>query len=335
MPFKRCAGREAMSASNRVRWGVALAVWALSALASAQPFPLKPLRLIVFTPPGGAADVVARATGQQLGALLGHPVVVENKAGASGNIGAATVADAAPDGYTLGWGVISTHAINVSLFTSLPFDPQRDFTPICLVCSVATALVVPSTIPARNVKELIELARAKPGAMNYGSLGSGTTLNLAAALFKQYTGVDIVHVPYKGQSELLSDLRTGRIHMVFNNLAAVQAGIADGSLRAIAMGLPERWQAMPEVATFKEQGLPELDVAPWMAIFGPAKLPARVTERLGKACQDAIADPALRRVLVDSGNLPIGAGPADLAAFQAREIERWAKVIARAGIKPN
>lgn len=291
------------------------------------------LRLVVPFPPGGASDIIGRIVADQMRERLGMPVVVDNRAGASGNIGADIVAKARPDGMTLLLASASTHGINPTLMASMPFDSRRDFTPVSLVVMVPTILVVSNSLPVRSVADLIAHARANPGRLNYGSVGNGTTQHLAGVMLRERTGVDMVHVPYRGQNLLVPELTSGQIHLVFNNIAAVQGGLDAGQLRPLAVALPQRWPTLPDVPTFAEAGLQDFQVSSWLALLGPAGMPAAAAERYATAVRSAVATPAVRAQLIQAGGLPMGTTPAETTRFIDNEITSWGRVVRAAGVR--
>jgi tripartite-type tricarboxylate transporter receptor subunit TctC len=304
-----------------------------TAAVQAQPQAAGTIRMVVPFPPGGASDVIGRIVAEQMRDHLGMPVIVDNRAGASGNIGADIVAKARPDGLTLLLASASTHGINPTLMAHMPFDSRRDFTPVSLVVMVPTALVVTTSLPVRNVDELVAYARANPGKLNYGSVGNGTTQHLAGVMLHERTGVEMVHVPYRGQNLLVPELTTGQIHLVFNNIAAVQAGIEAGQLRALAVALPERWPTLPDVPTFAEVGLRDFQVSSWLALLGPAGMAAGTAERYAAAVRAGVANPEVRARLIQAGGLPIGSTPAETARFIDNEITSWGRVVRAAGVR--
>jgi tripartite-type tricarboxylate transporter receptor subunit TctC len=305
----------------------------LPVAAQAQQQTAGTIRIVVPFPPGGASDVIGRIVAEQMRDRLGTTVVVDNRAGASGNIGADIVAKARPDGLTLLLASASTHGINPTLMANMPFDSRRDFTPVSLVVMVPTILVVTANLPVRTVGELIAHARANPGKLNYGSVGNGTTQHLAGVMLRERAGVDMVHVPYRGQNLLIPELTTGQIHLVFNNIAAVRAGIEAGQLRALAVALPERWPTMPDVPTFAEAGLQDFQVSSWLALLGPAGMGQGAAERYAAAVRAGVADPAVRARLIQAGGLPIGGTPAEAARFIDNEITSWGRVVRAAGVR--
>ena len=306
----------------------------LSLPAAAQDYPSKPIRLVVPFPPGGAADAVARFLATEMATTLGQPVVVDNRGGASGNIGMNAVAKSAADGYTILFASASL-AINKSLIKDTPFDPQRDFTPISLVVMVPSIMVVAKDLPATTVQEVVALSKAKPATLNYASVGIGTTQHLAGVMLRLKTGADLTHVSYKGQDQLVPDLVSGRVHVAFNNISAVQGQIAAGQLKPIAVALPQRWPGLPDVPTFAEAGFPGFEISSWLALFGPAGLPAPIAEKLSEAARRAVANRSLRDRIVQGGNQPVGGSPAELSRFLEAEIARWAQAITASGAKSD
>lgn len=310
---------------------IGLAAAAVPGAALAQT--AAPVRLVVPFPPGGASDAVGRSLAEQLRARLDRPVIVDNRPGASGNIGADIVAKARPDGLTLLLASASTHGINPTLMANMPFDSRRDFTPISLIAMVPSLLVVWAGLPVRNLAELIDYARANPGQLNYSSTGPGTTQHLAGVMFEQRTGAQLVHVPYRGSGPSVPDLVTGKTQLSFTNIVAVMGAVETGQLRALAVSLPERWPALPDVPTFDEAGLSGFQVSSWLAVLGPAGLPPRIVGEYGAALQAAVMDPQLRQRLINAGCLPIGSSPEEAATFIDREITSWGAVVRASGAR--
>jgi len=292
-----------------------------------------PIRLVVPFAPGGASDVVGRILADQMRDRIGRQVLVDNRPGASGNIGGDIVAKARPDGSTLFLASASTHGINPTLMANMPFDAQRDFTPISLVMIVPTLLVVWSQLPVRNLAELIAYARANPGKLNYSSSGQGTTQHLAGVMLERAVGIEMVHVPYRGAGPALPDLISGVVHLSFTNIVVVQPGIDAGQLRPIAVSLPQRWPDLPNVPTFAEAGLPDFQVSSWLAVLGPAGLPADITSQYSEALRAAVADPAVQSRLVAAGGLPVGSTAEEAARFINSEIASWGAVVRAAGVR--
>ncbi|WP_439578026.1 Bug family tripartite tricarboxylate transporter substrate binding protein [Elioraea sp.] len=312
-----------------------LVVMALLAL-SVQPAIAQgsgPVRLVVGFPPGGAADVVARLVADQLRERLNITIAVENRPGAAGNIAAEHVARARPDGQTLLLASASTHGINPTLMARMPFDAERDFTPVSLVTMVPSILAVHAGLPVRTLREFIDYVKARPGQLNYGSVGNGTTQHLAGVLLKNRTGADMVHVPYRGQNLLIPALITGEIHATFNNIVAVQGGMEAGQLRGLAVAIDARWPTLPDVPTFAEAGLPDFRISSWLALMGPAGMPEAIAARYAEAMRAAVAEPALRQRLFETGNFPVGSTPAELKDFIAKEIASWGEVVRASGVR--
>ena len=299
--------------------------------ARAESYPSKPIRIVVPFAVGGIADTFSRAIGAKLGEAWGQPVVVENKAGAGGNIGADFVAKSAPDGYTLVMGNIGTHAVNQSLFKSMPYDTLRDFVPIAHVLDAEGLLVVNPAVNAKNVPELIALARSQPGKMTYASGGLGTTSHLAGELFKSMAKVDIVHVPYKGNSPAITDLLGGQTQMIFATMPTVLPQVKAGRLRALAVIGPARTSAL-DVPTVAES-LPGFEVSNWIGLFAPAGTPPEIVARLNAQVQKVMRSPEIEKRLETEGAKFIPTTPQSFAAFQRAEAEKWARAIHEAHIK--
>jgi tripartite-type tricarboxylate transporter receptor subunit TctC len=304
--------------------------------AQAQPaYPSKPVRVVVPFPPGGATDIVGRAIAERLQAALGQPFVVENKPGASGNIGVADVARAAPDGYTLVIGAPQTLTINPQLFKNLPFDPQKDLAPIAVVASVPNVLIVNNKLAARTPQELVALAKQNVGRLNYGSSSTGSTPHLSAEMFKSMTGSFIVHVPYRGSSLALQDLIGGQIDMMFDNLPASLPHIQSGTVRALAVTSLKRSSSAPQLPTLDESGLPGFDAQGWFSLLAPAGTPQTILERLNAEVNKTLATPEFRERLAKVGADPVGGSIEDFRERLRSETERWAKVIKFANVKAD
>ena len=310
--------------------GVALA-WA--ALAAAQGYPAKPIRVVVPFPPGGAVDFYARVVQQPLSELLGQPIVIDNKAGASGMVGAEAVARSAPDGYTLLLGNIASLAINVGIYPKMPYDPLRDFTPIIRTVDVNYVLVVHPSLPVKTVPELVAYARAHPGQLSYGSAGSGSLPQLATELFKAQTGTDIVHIPYKGGGPMVTDLLGGSIQLVIADQANLMPHVATGRLRALAVATPQRSPNAPDLPTIAESGLAGFDATAWQGLVGPAGMTPDVVKRLNEAFNKAMALPAVREKLLGGGLEPVGGTPIEFSRFIGSEIAKWTKIAKDVGAK--
>jgi tripartite-type tricarboxylate transporter receptor subunit TctC len=321
-----------MSLASRLAVGI-VAGLALAGPAKAQDYPSKPIRLVVPFAAGGATDVLARLVGERLTASLGQQVVVDNRPGAGGNIGSDIVARAEPDGYTILMGAVGTHAINPSLYPKMPYDPVKDFAPVTLVASVPNVLVVNPEVPANSVQELIDLAKAKPGELNFASSGNGTSIHLSGELFKAMTGTDIVHVPYKGSGPAVTDLLGGQVQMMFDNMPSSLPHVKAGKLRALGVTSAKRSPALPEVPTIAEAGVPGYDATSWFGILAPAGTPEPVVTRLQGAIVQALGEPEMRQRMADLGAEPVGDTPAEFGQFITAELAKWAKVVNDAGVK--
>ena len=310
------------------------ALLAAPGLASAQAWPSKPVHLVVPYAPGGPVDISARLVAAKLQGALGQPVVVENKPGAGGNIGADYVAKSAPDGHTLVMGAIATHAINPALYPKLPYDPVRDFRHIALVVQVPNVLVLNNDVPARSVRELIDFSRKNPGKLDFASGSTGSTGHLAGELFKQMTGTYMVHIPYKGAAPAVVDLMAGRVHLMFDNLASALPNIKAGKVRALAVTTARRSQFVPELPTLAESGLPGFDLTTWWGIMAPAATPQPVVDRLAAETAKALSAPDLRERLAAMGSeAPTVRSPAQFSAFVANELKVYAGLVKRSGAK--
>jgi len=283
-------------------------------------------------PPGAVVDTLCRTLASPLGELLGQPIVVENRTGAGGNIGMDVVAKAPADGYTIGMGGIGPNAINPSVYAKMPFDPVRDFAPITFVASNINVLVVHPSVPARNVQELVAYAKANPGKLSFGSAGRGTSQHLAGELFKQLTGVEMTHVPYKGAGPAVSDLLGGQIPLMFVDISASLGHIRSGKLRALGVTTRERTPLL-DVPTLIEQGIPDFDVNAWFGLFAPARVPPEILARLNTESAKALRLPATRERLQSVGLSPAPDTPEEFAQFTRNELDRWAKVVKAAHIR--
>jgi tripartite-type tricarboxylate transporter receptor subunit TctC len=299
----------------------------------AQDYPQKTIRLIVPYPPGGTADMLARTLGQEMAETLGQQIIIDNRPGAGGNIGADLAAKAAPDGYTILMGTVATHAINPNLYSQMPYDAAKDFAPIVLVATLPNLLVVNPSLPARNVKELIALAKAKPGELAFASAGNGTSQHLSGELFKKMTGVDMIHIPYKGSAPAVTDLVGGQVHLMFDNIPSSLPQVRAGKLRALAVTGPRRSPVLPDLPTLSEAGLPGFSITSWFALFAPAGTPAKILIRLNKEAGKAIASKELRQQWMAQGIESAGGSAEQLAAFRRIEAPRWEKIIADSGAR--
>jgi tripartite-type tricarboxylate transporter receptor subunit TctC len=304
-----------------------------AALAADPKYPVRPVRLVVPFPPGAASDFLGRTLGVRLFETWGQQVVVDNRPGAGGNIGANIVAKAPADGYTL-FMVGLSHAANLSLYRKLDYHPLRDFTPITQVVSIDTFLAVHPSLPVKSVKELLALARAKPGGLNYASGGNGSSPHMAMELFKSLAKVDIVHVPYKG-TESVTGLMRGEAGMIFENLISIGAQIKSGKLRALAIGSPRRSAAMPELPTLAESALPGFEVNGWYGLFAPRGTTPATLNAMQEAVAKAMRRPAVAERLSGDGAVAVTNTPAAFAKYLRADSEKWAKVIKRAKLAPE
>ncbi len=305
----------------------------LSPSALAQPFPSKPLRIVVPFPAGGTTDVLARAVAQKLTETLGQPVVVDNRPGAGGNIGAELVAKSPPDGYTLLMGTVGTHAINPGLYPKMPYDHVRDFAPVILVAGVPNVLVVNPSLPVNSVQELIVYSKANPGKLNFASSGNGTSIHLSAELFKTMAGVQIMHVPYKGSAPALQDLVGGQVQLMFDNLPSSLALIKGGKLKALAVTSSARAAALPDVPTLAESGLPGFEASSWFGLLAPAGTPQPAIATLNAEVAKWLATPEAREKLLAQGAIAAGGTPEDFTRHIAAETAKWQKVVKESGAK--
>lgn len=311
-----------------------LAALLLAPLAClAQAYPTKPIRLIVPFPPGGVADLIARPVAEKISVSLGQPVIIENRGGATGTIGAAYVANSAPDGYTLLFGTTNEIAMSPTLYKALPYDPTKAFAPVMPVAEFPNVLVVGPTVAAKSFAELVTLARAKPKGLAFASSGEGSTNHLTAELFKTQANADILHIPYKGGGPALVDLTGGHVDAMFATLPSAVALIKGGKLRALAVTGERRSSALPDVPTAKESGMPGLVVTTWNGVLAPAGTPPAVIDRLYQALQQAVADPDLKQKLAAVGAETMTSSPQAFADTIRKDFDRWSGVIKQAGIK--
>jgi len=324
-----------MHASRRqlVLAGLALAATAAAPLgASAEAaYPTKPITIIVPFAAGGTTDILARVIGQGLNKELGQSVIVDNRAGAGGNIGGALAAKAAPDGYTLFMGTVGTHAINQSLYKKMPFDPIKDFAPLTRVAMVPNLLVAHPGKPYKNVKELIAYAKANPGRVNFGSSGSGSSIHLSGELFNALAKVDMVHVPYKGSAPAVSDLIGGQIDIMFDNMPSAIQHVRAGKLVPLAVTTAKRSPELPDVPTIAEAGVPGYEATSWFGMLAPAATPAPIVARLNTALVKVLAQPEVRKKLAEQGAVPYSEKPEQFAAFIRAETAKWSKVVKESG----
>ena len=306
----------------------------VSAGAFAQAYPSKPVRVVVPFPPGGGTDIVARTVTPKMAEILGQPFIVENRAGAGGNIGTDAVAKSPADGYTLLMASAST-AINTTLVPNLSWDFSRDFAPVVLLVVNNHLLAAHPSVPANNVRELLALAKAKPGSVSYASYGSGSSAHLTAELFKLMAGVDLLHVPYKGAAPAVNDLLGGQVNIIFADVAALLPHIKSGKLKALGIGATKRFEGLPEVPTIAEAGVPGFEAGGFLGLVAPAGTPGALVNQLNAAAQKSLAQPEVRERLLALASPPVGGSPAEFGQYIRREIDKWAGVIRAANIKPE
>ncbi len=314
-----------------IRWSCVAVCSSLVQTALAQNYPAKPVRVIAASSPGSAVDIVARIIAQKLGEQLGQQVIVDNRAGAGGNLGAEIAAKAAPDGYTMFMGT-PAHAINSGLYRKLNYDLVRDFAPVGQVTSGQYVIVVHPSLPVKSVKELTALARAKPGQLNFASAGSGNATHLAGELFKSLARVNLVHVPYKGSGPALTDLVGGQVQLMFCNLTAALPHVKTGRLRALAVTGERRAAAAPELPTVIEAGVPGYVVDSWFGVLAPAATPRDIVARLNAELVQTMRAPDMRERLAAEGAEPVSSTPEQFAAFIKAEIAQWTRVVRDAKI---
>ena len=313
------------------------ALLAPTALFAQAGWPNKAVRIVVPFAPAGTTDILARALAPELGAALGQTFIIDNKPGAGGNIGADSVAKAAPDGYTLLMGTVGTHAINAALYPKMPYDPVRDFVPIVLVAGVPNVLVMnPAKAAAdkiNSVADLIRYAKANPGKLNMASSGNGTSIHLSGELFKSLTGTYMVHFPYRGSGPALLDLIGGTMDLMFDNLPSALPQIRSGKLKALAVTSAQRSAALPDVPTVAEAGVKGFEASSWFGLFAPAGTPPAIVNRIQQETARALQSPVLKERLLAQGAIPGGQSPAEFARFIAAETTKWAQVVKVSGAK--
>ena len=298
-------------------------------------FPSKPVRIVVPFAPGGSTDIVARYLAEKLTAILGQSVVVDNRPGAGGNIGAESVARAAPDGHTLLMATTGVMAINQSLYKNMGYDPAKDLEPVSYVASITNVLAVPIELPAASVQELIALGRAQPGKLSFASSGAGSSTHLSSELFKSMAGIDLLHVPYKGSSQALTDLMAGRVSMIIDNMPSALPFIKAGRLRALGVSGSKRSPALPDLPTIAEAGLRGYESLSWTGIAVPAGTPKELVARLNREISAVLAQPDMRQKLADAGADAVGGAPELFAEHVRTEREKWSRLIKERGITIN
>lgn len=321
------------SITYRLAFAVGCAM-AVPSVSLAQAYPTKPVRIVVGYAPGGTTDIIARIIGARLTEKLGQPVIVDNRAGAGGNIGAEMVAKAAPDGLTLMLATAGTMAINPSIYKNMPVDTVRDFAPISLIATLPNLMVVNPKVPARTVPEFVAWAKSQPGKVFFASSGNGNTPHMTAELFNQVAGLSMVHVPYKGSGSALTDLIGGSgVQVMFDNMPSAIGHARSGALRAIAVTSAKRVEAEPEIPTVSESGYPEFKVVTWFGLVAPAGTPPAIVDRLNREVADAIRSPEIRKRLIELGAEPTTNSPAEFLDLVRSERETWSKVVKSAKIQ--
>ncbi|BDB28322.1 MFS transporter [Cupriavidus sp. TA19] len=310
---------------------VATCVTLATSLALAGPYPDKPIRMVVPFPPGGTTDLLGRVLATRLSETLGQQVVVDNRPGAGGTIGSDVVAKAPADGYTLLFGTVGTQSINASLYKKLPFDTQKDFTPVALFAGVPNILVVNPNVPAKTVQELMSYARSHPGALNMGSAGNGTTNHLSGELFKSMAKVKIVHVPYKGSGPAMADLLANQVQLMFDNLPGSLPHVKAGRLRALAVTSATRSPALPDVPTMAEAGVTGYEADVWFGVVGPRNLPPEVVTRLSQEITRIAQDKSMRDKLVQAGASPLTSTQDQFSLRIRKDMEKWARLVKESG----
>ena len=316
-------------------WGKLLAILSFVVLpppSAAEDFPAKPIRLIVPFPPGGPNDIIARVIGQRMSEIVHQPIVIDNRGGQAGVLGTDAIAKSAPDGYTIG--IVSASALSISpTMEKVAYEVARDFAPITLVATVPEMLVVASSVPARDMKELVALAKAEPGKLNFASAGTGGITHLAGELFKLTAKIDIVHVPYRGAAPAINDLLGQQVQMAFLDLPVILPHIKAGTLRAIVLGAKERVPTAPDVPTTAEVGMPDILIENWYGMIAPSATPPAIVAALNRVATEAMTDPAVKEKLADQGLTLAPQTPEQFRAYIASETRKWANVIKDAGVE--
>ncbi len=320
-----------MKIRSMVGFAVSALMCSFGALAS--NYPTKPIRMIVPFAAGGTSDTIARVLSDKMSQQLNVPVVVENKAGAGGNIGSELVARSDPDGYTMLMGTVATHGINASLYKNIAFDPVKDFKPITLIASTPSVLLINPSVPATSVKQLIEYAKANPGKLNFGSSGNGSSHHLAGELFNAMAGTQMKHIPYRGTSAAQTDLVGGQIQVLFDTLPAAMPLLKGGKVKALAVSSAQRDPALPDLPTISEAGVKGYEVGSWYGLLFPANTPDEIVNRISTTVTDIIKTPEITTRLRDLGATPVASSPAQFASHIASEQAKWASVIKQAGAR--
>ena len=303
-------------------------------VSAQQTYPARPVRMIVPFPAGGVADVLGRMTAQRLSAQYGQQVIVENRGGSGGHVGAELAARAAPDGHTIMFGTIGIHAA-FGIYSKLSYDPSKDLQPVILLAEMPNILVVHPSVPVKTIKEFIALAKARPGELNFGTAGAGSSTHMIAELFNVIAGTKLQHVPYKGSAPAMADLLGGQIHLMFENLPVAIQHVRSGRIRAIGMTSKQRSTSMPEVPTIAETGVPEYEATAWFTIGAPAKVTADIVRKLNGDIDAWLKSPDMQAKWRDMGVTPLGGSPESASKFFASEIVKWNRVIKAAGIRAD
>jgi tripartite-type tricarboxylate transporter receptor subunit TctC len=311
---------------------VCLSGVSIAGLAHAQSWPTKPIKLIVPYPPGGGTDVIARIVQEPLAKELGQQVIIDNRGGAGGSIGSALAAQSPSDGYTVLF-TLSSHTINPAIYTKLPFDTEKDFSSVVTVASLPQILVANPNFPAKTVKEVIEMAKAKPGSISYASVGNGSPGHLAGAMMATDAGVDMTHIPYRGGGPAVTDVMAGQVPLLWVSIPAAAQFVKAGKLRALAVSTVKRSAVFPDVPTMVESGFKGFEVDSWYAMFVPAKTPQTIIDRLNKATVNVLAQPEVKEKLLGQGAEAVGDTPAQLSGVVKKEIAKWKQVVKSANIK--
>ena len=319
------------------RWRKKLLTLALIAVAGnalAQSYPAKPIRMIVPYAPGGGVDIIARATAQELSKRVGQQVIVDNRTGAGGNVGSDLVAKSAPDGYTLLM-ASPANTINSSLYAKMPYDPLRDLVAVALIAQVPAVLLANRSLPVANVRQLVALAKSKPGALTFGSGGSGTTEHLAGEMFRSIAGIDMLHVPYKGGAQVITDVIGGQIALMFVNQVGALPHLQGGKVRGLAVAGSARSPSLPEVPTFVESGYKDFVVSVWWGVMGPSAIPKEIVHQLNREIVASLSSTEMKDRLQTMSAQPIGGSPEQFAAFFAAETKRWAPIVKASGARAD
>ena len=315
--------------------GFVVAVACAAVGAWAQPYPTKPIRVIVPFPAGGTADIMARVVGQKMAETWGQQVVIDNRSGAGGNIAAELAAKAAPDGYTLFLCVVGTHAIHQTLYNKLAFDPTKDFSAIAYIAGVPNVVVVHPSIPVKSVKELISFIKARPGKINFGSSGTGTSVHMSGEMLKVMAGLDMTHIAYKGNPQAVTDLMAGQIELMITNMPSVIPYIQSGRLRALAVTGGARSPALPDLPTMKEAGLPSYESSAWFGLVSPVAVPHDIINRLNAEVVRIVGLADVRRNLSSQGADPLVMTPDEFSDFMKAETAKWAKIVKASGARAD